>query len=104
MSSYVPLTERVAATLKRHAEERCHFDERHAKELHELTDSGISDDNCEERCHFDERHAKELHELTDSGISDDNCEAVRPLIPSLVQLLKLSGGASVAARLSLIHI
>ena len=70
MSSYVPLTERVAATLKRHAEERCHFDE---------------------------RHAKELHELTDSGISDDNCEAVRPVIPSLVQLLKLSGGASMAA-------
>jgi len=70
MSSRVPLTERVAATLKRHAEERCHFDE---------------------------RHAKELHELTDSGMSADDCEAVRPAIPSLVQLLKLSGGASVAA-------
>jgi hypothetical protein len=70
MSSHVPLTERVAATLKRHAEERCHFDE---------------------------RHAKELHELTDSGMSADDCEAVRPAIPSLVQLLKLSGGASVAA-------
>jgi hypothetical protein len=70
MSSRVPLTERIAATLKRHAEERCHFDE---------------------------RHAKELHELTDSGMSADDCEAVRPAIPSLVQLLKLSGGASVAA-------
>ena len=70
MSSRVQLTERVAATLKRHAEERCHFDE---------------------------RHAKELHELTDSGMSADDCEAVRPAIPSLVQLLKLSGGASVAA-------
>jgi hypothetical protein len=70
MSSHVPLTERVAATLKRHAEERCHFDE---------------------------RHAKELHELTDYGMSADDCEAVRPAIPSLVQLLKLSGGASVAA-------
>ena len=66
MSSHVPLTERVAATLKRHAEERCHFDE---------------------------RHAKELHELTYSGMSADDCEAVRPAIPSLVQLLKLSGPA-----------
>ena len=37
MPSHVQLTERVAATLKRHAEERCHFEERHAKELHELT-------------------------------------------------------------------
>ena len=72
MSSRVPLTERVAATLKRHAEERFHFDERHAKELHELTDSR-------------------------SRMSADDCEAVRPAIPSLVQLLKLSGGASVAA-------
>ena len=65
-----PLTERVAATLKRHAEERCHFDERHAKELHELT-------------HF--------------GMSADDCEAIQPAIPSLVQLLQLGGGASVAA-------
>ena len=70
MPSHVQLTERVAATLKRHAEERCHFEE---------------------------RHAKELHELTYSGMSADDCEAVRPAIPSLVQLLKLSGGASVAA-------
>jgi hypothetical protein len=37
-----PLTERVAATLKRHAEERWLFDERHAKELLELTHSGMS--------------------------------------------------------------
>ena len=70
MPSHNQLTERVAATLKRHAEERCHFEERHAKELHELT-------------HF--------------GMSADDCEAVQPAIPSLVQLLKLSGGASVAA-------
>ncbi len=71
MSSYVPLTERVAATLKRHAGERCHFDER-----------------------MDERHAKELHELTDSGVSADDWEAVRPAIPSVVHLLKLSGGGA----------
>ena len=69
MFSVSPLTERVAATLKRHAEERCHFDERHAKELHELT-------------HF--------------GMSADDCEAIQPAIPSLVQLLQLGGGASVA--------
>ena len=62
MSSRVPLTERVAATLKRHAEDRCHFDERHAKELHER--------------------------MPAFGMSADDCEAVLPAIPSLVQLLK----------------
>ena len=75
MSSRVPLTERVAATLKRHAEERCHFDERHAKELHEL--------------------------MPVSVMSADNCEAVLPAVPSLVQLLKLGGGVSVAASILL---
>ena len=70
MPTRVPLTERVAATLKRHADERCHFDK---------------------------RHAKELHELTHSGMSAHDCEAIQPAIPSLVQLLKLNGGASVAA-------
>jgi hypothetical protein len=39
----------------------------------------------------------ELHELIEFGMSADDCEAVRPAIPSVVQLLKLSGGASVAA-------
>ena len=69
-SSHVPLNERVASTLKRHAEERCHLDE---------------------------RHAMELEGVTDSGTSADDLEAVLPAVPSLVQLLKLSGGASVAA-------